>query len=320
MNATAPGRPSPLGTPPRPPAKGWFRLDNRYLAPILITLILVGGQLSYGILEGQASPVLSRLTNGAINTYPPTFVAILTALVAEAVLGWFMYGKLPNLASAYVSGISVGILVRSPDLWPYILCSLLSITSKYAIRIGGRHLWNPSNLGISVLLFLAPATVASLGVQWGNEIWPMVVVWFLGSLILYRVGRLHISLTYAVSFVVLAFMRTRFTHHPFLTEVAPITGPMYQLFTFFMVTDPKTTTRSKWSQCLVVFIVAVVEALLRLNEVVYAPFYALFMVGPVANLIEICADWRRARLRGRAQAAGGLSRLLPVAALATRSD
>jgi hypothetical protein len=291
MKPGAPAGPNPPGTP----AKRRFGLDNRYLAPILITTILLVGQLTYGILEGLNWPFLSQLTGGRVNTYPPTLVAIITAIIAEAFLGWFTYGKIPHLASAYISGISVGILVRSPEVWPYILCSLLSITSKYAIRVAGRHLWNPSNLGISVMLFLAPATVGSLSVQWGNEIWPMVIVWILGMLIVYRVGRWHISLTYALSFVALAFVRTGFTGHAFLTEVAPITGPMYQLFTFFMVTDPKTTTRTKWSQILVVFIVAVVEAILRLNKVVYAPFYALFMVGPTAMLIEIYLDRRKGK-------------------------
>ena len=69
---------------------------------------------------------------------------------------------------------------------------------------------------------------------------------------------------------------------------------MYQLFIFFMITDPKTTVRSKRGQCIVVFLVAVVEMILRLRQVVYAPFYALFMVGPVAMLIEIWMDSRRA--------------------------
>jgi hypothetical protein len=56
-----------------------------------------------------------------------------------------------------------------------------------------------------------------------------------------------------------------------------------------MVTDPKTTVRSKSGQCLVVFLVALVETALRLAEVVYAPFYALFLVGPAAVLID---TWR----------------------------
>jgi hypothetical protein len=69
---------------------------------------------------------------------------------------------------------------------------------------------------------------------------------------------------------------------------------MYQLFIFFMVTDPKTTVRSKKWQCIVVAIVAFVEMLLRLDHVVYAPFYALFVVGPIAMLVEMWLESRRA--------------------------
>ncbi len=62
-----------------------------------------------------------------------------------------------------------------------------------------------------------------------------------------------------------------------------------------MITDPKTTVRSKLWQCVVVFVIALVEMLMRLQQIVYAPFYALFMVGPTAMLIEIWMDSRRAR-------------------------
>jgi len=61
-----------------------------------------------------------------------------------------------------------------------------------------------------------------------------------------------------------------------------------------MVTDPKVTVRTKWGQVVVVVIVAFVEMLLRLNEVIYAPFYALFLVGPSALLIEMAYNaWKR---------------------------
>ena len=68
---------------------------------------------------------------------------------------------------------------------------------------------------------------------------------------------------------------------------------MYQLFIFFMITDPKTTVRSFRGQCVVAFLVAAVEAAFRLMQWVHAPYYALFLVGPAANLIEIAADRRR---------------------------
>jgi Na+-translocating ferredoxin:NAD+ oxidoreductase RnfD subunit len=260
------------------PAVGarWFSFDKRYLAPLLITCILAAGQVSFGFLE----------------SYSRTALAIIVALVAELVLGRLVRGQWPHLASAYVSGISVGILLRSPAIWPYALCSLLSITSKYVLRVKGRHLWNPSNFGICVLLLLAPDVVASLSVQWGNFLLPMVIVWILGSLIIWQVRRVHICATYVASFLLFAYVRSGLTGHPFLAEVAPITGPMYQLFIFFMITDPKTTVQTTWGQCVVVFLVALVEMVLRLHESVYAPLYALFLVGPAANLVEI---WWHAR-------------------------
>ena len=84
-----------------------------------------------------------------------------------------------------------------------------------------------------------------------------------------------------------AFVRSAITGNPWQATLAPITGPMYQLFIFFMVTDPKIAVRPRWGQVVVVVVVAFVEMLLRLNEVIYAPFYALFLVGPSALLIEM---------------------------------
>jgi Na+-transporting NADH:ubiquinone oxidoreductase subunit NqrB len=266
--------------PPSVPQASWKRFfspENRYLAPAFITCILLAGHLSFGILE----------------SYKKTGIAIVAALLAELILGRIFTGKFPNLASAYISGISVGILVRSPAVWPYLLCAVVSIMSKYVLRVKGRHIWNPSNFGISVLLFLAPETVATLSIQWGNYLLPMIVIWCLGSVIIYRVRRFHITATYVTSFIAFAFMRSWITGSPWQSEIAPITGPMYQLFIFFMVTDPKTTVRKKFWQCVVVFLVAVVEMILRLNQVVYAPFYALFLVGPTAMLIDIWFESRR---------------------------
>jgi enediyne biosynthesis protein E5 len=274
---------------PAPPIKPplwrqWLSLENRYVPPVFITLILFIGHLTYGILE----------------SYPKTLLAIGTSLTTELIFGRIFIGKWPNLASAYITGISVGILIRSPGFWPYALCAAIAITSKYVIRFHGRHLFNPSNFGICVMLFLASEAVATLSIQWGNNLWPMVVIWVLGSAIIWRARRLHISATYVVSFFVLAFLRAWITHDPWQSEIAPITGPEYQLFIFFMITDPKTTLRSKKGQCVVAFAVAVVEMLLRLGQSVYAPLYALFLVGPPALLIEMWLDTRKGKTAGPA--------------------
>jgi hypothetical protein len=247
---------------------------NRFLPPLLITAILVSANLSFGILEGWERTALS----------------IATAIGTELVLGRITYGKWPHPASAYISGISAGILIRSPFLWPYFFCAFISILSKYVLRLRGRHLWNPTNFGVSAMAFLAPQTVTVLSIQWGNVVAPMAVIWILGSFIVWRVDRAHISATYVASFLFFSFVQSTVTGLPWLATVAPITGPMYQLFIFFMVTDPRTTVRSRRWQCVVVFLVALVEMLMRLAEIIYAPFYALFVVGATAMVIEIWRD------------------------------
>jgi enediyne biosynthesis protein E5 len=245
--------------------------DKRYLAPVLVTMVLVIGQLSFGFLE----------------SWWRTAAAILTSIAIEMLLGKVIVGKWPHLASAYISGISIGMLLRSPEFWPYPVCAAISIVSKYVLRVDGRHIWNPSNFGIVAMLVLASDTVASLSVQWGNNLLPMVVVWLFGAIIIHTLGRFHITLTYVASFLFFAGIRHLVTGHPFLAEAAPLTGPMYQLYIFFMITDPKTTVHGTRAQCLVAFCVAAVEAALRLMQFVHAPYYALFIVGPIANLIEI---------------------------------
>jgi enediyne biosynthesis protein E5 len=275
-----------VATAPRPR----FTIDKRYLAPVLVTMVLIIGQVTFGFLE----------------SWSRTALAIGVAIAVELVLGRIFAGTWPHLASSYISGISVGMLVRSPAFWPYALCSAISITSKYVLRLDNRHIWNPSNFGIVAMLVLAGDTVASLSVQWGNTLLPMVVVWCFGSVIIYSLGRFHVTAIYVASFIAFATLRAWWTGHPWMSEVAPITGPMYQLFIFFMITDPKTAVRPVWAQGLVAFLVAAVESLFRMLQWVHAPYYALFVVGPTALLVEMgIARRKRGQEIRRSGGAGG---------------
>jgi enediyne biosynthesis protein E5 len=278
--------------------------DKRFHAPLLVTAVLVVSDAGFGILENHFSPVLAKLTGGWLTQYSPTFAAIFATMLTEVLVGRFWYGKWPHLASAYVSGISAGILIKSPVLWPFVLCGMVSITSKYVLRVGDRHLWNPTNFGVTMMLFLAPQHVASLTVQAGNEVWSVLVIWVLGGMILYNLGRLHQPVAFVAAFVPLSLFRAWWTGDPVLAELAPITSPMFQLYMFFMITDPKTTTKSKWSQTLVVVLVAVTETFYRLVfRDVHSLYHALFTVGPISNLVEI---WYFARLaKTKAPAPGG---------------
>ncbi|QEL13526.1 RnfABCDGE type electron transport complex subunit D [Limnoglobus roseus] len=273
------------------------RRDARFHAPFLITVILALSDASFGILENHpAPPWLAALTGGWVLEYSPTFVTMAITVLTELAVGRLVWGQWPHLASAYISGISVGILMKSSAFWPFALCGMVSILSKYVLRAGDRHLWNPTNFGMTALLFLAPQHVASLSVQAGNNGWAVAVIWMLGGLIMYKLKRFHIPMAFIAAFVPLAFVRSLVTDHPWQTELAPLTSPMFQLYIFFMITDPKTTVRGRRNQMIVAVLVAVAETALRLAfKDVHSLYHALFIVGPAATVVEIVVTRARAK-------------------------
>jgi Na+-translocating ferredoxin:NAD+ oxidoreductase RnfD subunit len=259
------------------------RIDPRYLIAFLITLVLVLAQLRYHIVGG----------------YERLAVALLTCTAAEALLSWFDRGKVVNLQSAYISGISLTLLEKPQGaaLWPIALGGWLAISSKYVLRYRGQHLWNPTNFAIVTLLLVAPERISVLSHQWGNDLATNLVIWTFGLVIASRVRVLHITLTYVASFFVLNTLRSLVLGQPILPEIAPITGPMYQLFVFFMITDPRTVVRGRHPQMVVAVIIALVEAMIRFASDQAWPLptafnaapalVALWLVGPVAKWIDL---------------------------------
>src|SRR5207302_5036440 len=116
-----------------------------------------------------------------------------------------------------------------------------------------------------------------------------------GGLIMYKLGRFHIPAAFVLTWVPLAFLRAAIIGDSWETEIAPITSPMFQLYIFFMITDPKTTTKYRWSQTVVAMLVAVVETSLRLLfKDVHSLYHALFIVAPTTNLLEIYLPRKKA--------------------------
>jgi hypothetical protein len=233
-----------------PPARRG--IDPRWLSSSLLTLILVIGQWRFQILG---------------DSYLPWSIALGTALVTELVLHRLMTGKWVNLLSAYISGNSVAILLKPAGglLWPFAVCSVFAILSKYVLRYRERHLWNPTNLSVCLMLLLASSSVGMLSHEWGNDPAMVAVIWAVGVLVVWRARVWHLTLGYLALFVFFAWVRTWLNGQPLPSELAPVTGPMYQLFMFFMVTDPRTVVSGRARQMGVLVLVALVECLIRIG-------------------------------------------------------
>jgi len=275
-----------------PFGRGWQRaskIDPRYLIAFLITLVLVVAQLRYHMVGG----------------YDRLALALLACTATETLLSWFDRGKVANLLSAYISGISLTLLLKPQGgaLWPFALGGFLAISSKYVLKYRENHLWNPTNFAISALLLVAADRVSVLSHQFGNDITTNLLIWAFGLIIAARVGVLHITLTYVVSFLLLNAARAAALGMPVVPEIAPITGPMYQLFVFFMITDPRTIVKRRRPQIVVAVLIAAMETLIRFGSDKGMPlptafnvapaFFALAIVGPIAKWLDLRRQMKR---------------------------
>lgn len=257
-----------------------IKIPPGFIGPLLITALVLAAHISFGVLDG----------------WEKFAAALIAAMATEAIFHKIVTGEWRNVSSAYISGNSAGILVRSPMIWPFALCAAISIASKYVFRFRGTHIWNPTNFGIVIMLLIASDSMAVLSIQWGSNMWAMLAIWIVGLAVISKVKLFHVCAVYVLSFIGFAWLRSVYSGELFLAEIAPLTGPMYQLFVLFMITDPKTTVSTKNGRMLVAFLIAMVEMFFRLGEAVYAPFYALFIVGPIALIAEIVwSDWKKRR-------------------------
>ena len=258
------------------------KIGPKHMVSTLITMILVFGELNFGIVGG----------------FDRMVAALGTCMVVEAVLSKAVIGRTVPLLSAYISGNSMVILLKPQDvLWPFALGAAMAISSKYVLRWRGRHLWNPTNLAICVLLLIAPSVSAILSHEWGNAWTTNAIVWVVGLIVVQRAKVLHISIAYVLAFLGLAGLRAWQLDLPYLTEAAPLTGPMYQLLVFFMITDPATTVATRRGRIGVAVGIAALEHVLRLgadSQAAWAtPFqtapalFALFFLGPIAKIVSL---------------------------------
>ncbi|MEY4774340.1 MAG: hypothetical protein RIT40_1375, partial [Planctomycetota bacterium] len=163
------------------------KLDPRWYSSTLLTTILVVGQWRHQILG---------------DSYLPWIIALGTAVLAEVAARKSLGLTGINFLSAYISGNSVAILLKPQGdlLWPFAVCSALSILSKYILAWRGRHLWNPTNLGVCALLALAPSQVSMLSHQWGNDLAFVALLWVVGAATTVRARVWHISLAWLAAF------------------------------------------------------------------------------------------------------------------------
>jgi enediyne biosynthesis protein E5 len=156
--------------------------------------------------------------------------------------------------SALISGLSLCLLLRTNSFELAVVAAVVTVASKFVIRIDGQHLFNPTNFGIVVMLLTGHAWV-SPG-QWGNVAFFALLMACLGSLVVTRAARSDITLSFLVFYMGLVFGRSLWLGEPMSIPIHRLQSGALLLFSFFMISDPRTTPGSRLGRMLFALLVA----------------------------------------------------------------
>jgi Na+-transporting NADH:ubiquinone oxidoreductase subunit NqrB len=146
------------------------------------------------------------------------------------------------------------LLLRTNSLELAIAAAVVTVASKFVIRIEGKHLFNPTNFGIVVMLLTGHAWV-SPG-QWGNVAFFALLMAGLGGLVVTRAARSDVTLSFLVFYMGLVFGRSLWLGEPMSIPIHRLQSGALLLFSFFMISDPRTTPASRPGRILFALLVA----------------------------------------------------------------
>jgi enediyne biosynthesis protein E5 len=185
---------------------------------------------------------------------PRAAILLLTALATQA-LGDRLEGRPANIRSALISGLSLCLLLRTNRTDLAILAAVVTIGAKFVIRSRGKHLFNPTNGGIVAMLLLTDQVWVSPG-QWGSVAFFAFLMACLGGLVVNRASRSDVTYAFIACYGALIFGRSWYLGEPFTIPLHRLESGALLLFTFFMISDPKTTPDSRAGRVLFAALVA----------------------------------------------------------------
>lgn len=238
------------------------------LDPRLYQIASLSTLLLYGLLwlHFDVSPVQIIVTIG-------------TALLTQYAGGRFY--NLPSFdpKSPLISALSLCLLLRTDHLAVAALAAFIAIGSKFVIRWRDKHLFNPTNFALVIMLagglgWISPG-------QWGQVAWFGFLIACLGSLVVTRAARADVTLAFLTFYAGLLFARALWLGDPLTIPLHQIESGALLIFSFFMISDPKTTPDSRAGR--------IVFALMVALAALYVQFGFFRPNGPLWGLIACAA-------------------------------
>jgi enediyne biosynthesis protein E5 len=214
-------------------------------------------------------------------------VAILTSVLLEVLFTYILTKKIIAPLSAIITGLSIGLLLRSDSIIPFLLAAIIAITAKHFFKYKGNHIFNPSNIGIVIISFAFPITVATAPLQWGF-LWALLfIIATAGTYMVYKVKRFSTIVSFLSVFFLAGIVRMVIWDKTFTAIFNELMWGGLLIFTFFMITDPKTSPKSVKGQILFGVLIAILGQVMIQIQIHGALFVSLFIICLARILLKI---------------------------------
>jgi enediyne biosynthesis protein E5 len=229
--------------------------------------------LNFAIVDFGAAPL-------------PSVLAVTGALVTQAVCGWLVGAGRFDMRSPLITGLSLSLLLRADEPWLHAAAGVIAIASKYVLRIGDKHIFNPAGFAIVVLLVSHRDVWISPG-QWGTSLWFAALVTFFAILVLSAARRADMAVFFFASHAALLLGRALWLGDPLAIPLHQLESGSLLIFTFFMISDPKTSPDSAMGRFLFAFAVAALAHYLAFSMQMRPALYvALIALSPLTLVID----------------------------------
>jgi Na+-transporting NADH:ubiquinone oxidoreductase subunit NqrB len=256
--------------------------------PRLYQILILSCLLVYGVtrLDLEVSPGRALLL-------------LATALLTQYACTWAWRLPAFDLRSALISGLSLCLLLRTNSVALAVLAAGVTIASKFVLRIRGKHVFNPTNFGIVAMMLATGGAVWVSPGQWGSAAFFAFLIACLGGLVVNRAARSDVTYAFLVFYLAVLFGRALWLGQPMAIPLHQIGSGAFLIFTFFMISDPKTTPDSRAGRILFALLVALGAGFVHF--VLYRPnglLLSLAFLSPAVPLIDMLLPGERYVWRG----------------------
>lgn len=191
-----------------------------------------------------------------------------------------------GVLSAVITCFGLSVLLRADSLWVHPLAAAACLSAKFVLRVNGKHLFNPTNLGVVLAVLLLPGAWVSPG-QWGSDL--LVACWLvaLGGIVAARARSAGLSLAFLAFFLGACALRIAWLGQGWPVFAHLLQNGTLLMFAFFMISDPMTApnrpaARVAYAGCVAGLAFAWQFGLFVPN----GPLWALFLCAPLVPLLD----------------------------------